>query len=914
MFLVFCVVFFVSGTFAKSQERFNEDLLKGFTYRNLGPFRTGGWISDFAVPESPQEAHLSTFYVAGRNSGLWKTTNNGTTFESLFDDQDVISIGDVTLAPSNPDIVWVGTGEHATARSSYWGDGVYKSMDAGKTWKNMGLKDSHHIGRIVIHPRNPNIVYVAAMGHLFSTNKERGVFKTVDGGKNWEKVLYISEKVGVIDVAMNRDNPDVLYAAAYEKQRLPWHFEKGGPGSAIYKTTDAGKIWDRLGGGLPSGKIGRIGLDIYRKNPNIVYAVIENANKRPSTKEEAEQNRRRGLETQERVIGGEVYRTDDAGKTWKKMNSIKDNVGGKAAYSFCQIRIDPNNDQNVYVTSVCLASSNDGGKTWHAINWPPRKMFASCYGDVRTLWVDPQNSNRILMGSDGGVYISYDRGKACDYYDNLPLSQYYAIGVDMEDPYNIYGGLQCHESWKGPSNSWSGEITGEDWVTVGSGDGMYNQIDPNDSRWLYNTMNGGNHYRAEQKLGIRTSIRPRREEGKPPYRFVWCTPIHISPHNSQIIYAGAQVLLRSMKRGDDWQEISPDLSTKETEKIIPRNEGGIPWFAITTISESPVTPGIIWVGTAGGKVWVTKDSGTTWADLTRKITGVGGPEKYYVSRVFASNFKEGTAYVSKSGYRRDDFRPFLYKTTDFGATWTSIASNLPDKPINVIFEDRKNTDLLFLGNDTGVYVSINSGKRWVRMRNNMPTVAVHDLLVHPRENDLVVGTYGRGLYITDITPIQEMKEEVLEEDVYFFKVEPKVQLIKRDWGNYYLFGDRHLETPNEPNAFTINYYLKDKVNEKVKIKITDPYGKEINSLEGTTNAGINSVLWDMRRRMTKEEEEAARMRRRRGPSGLLVLPGEYVVILEVGGKKFKQKARITKRIGWTIGPIPREIGDGLSGK
>lgn len=903
LLLVFYGIIFVCVSFVNSQERFNGDLLKTFTYRNLGPFRSGGWIVDFAVPEYPQEAHLYTFYVASRNGGLWKTTNNGTTFEPIFDDQTVFSIGDIALAPSNPDIVWVGTGEAANARSSYWGDGVYKSTDGGKTWKNMGLKDSHHIGRIVVHPKNPDVVYVAAMGHLYSFNEERGVFKTVDGGKTWEKVLYINERVGVIDVAMNRDNPDILYAAAYEKQRLPWHFEAGGPGSAIYKTIDAGETWAKLSEGLPSGKIGRIGLDIYRKNPDIVYAVVENVNKRPSTKEEVEQDRRRGIEPQERIFGGEVYRTDNAGKTWKKMNSIKDNVGGKAAYSFCQIRVDPNNDKNVYVTSICIASSNDSGRTWHDVNWPPRKMFKTSFGDVRTLWIDPQNSNRIFMGSDGGVHISYDGGKTCDFYDNLPMAQYYAIGVDMEDPYNIYGGLQCHDSWKVPSNSWSGQITMEDLVTVGTGDGMYNVVDPNDSRWVYNTSQFGGHHRVDQKLGIRTNIQPRREEGRPPYRFNWCPPVHISPHNSEIIYAGTQVLLRSMQRGDNWQEISPDLTTNDAVKIA--GKGHIQYCTITTISESPVTPGIIWVGTDDGKVWLTKDYGASWADLTQKIVLAGGPENYWVSRVFASNFKEGTAYISKTGYRRDDFRPFLYKTTDFGETWTAINGNLPNKPINVVYEDRKNPNLLFLGTDMGVYITINGGKKWVYMRNNMPTIAVQDLLVHPRENDLVVGTYGRGLYITDITPLQELNDKVLDEDIHFFKVEPNVQRMTRSWGAYHLYGDRHLAIPNEPNNVVINYYLKNKAKEKAKITFTDPYGKVFQTLRGSANAGINSVLWNMTRRMTREE--IAQMRRSRDPFRRMVPPGEYVVILEVGDKKLTCKAHITKRTGWPIGPFTEDI-------
>jgi photosystem II stability/assembly factor-like uncharacterized protein len=881
---------------AVSQQNSDQDILKNFVYRNIGPFRSGSWISDFAVPESPQDAHLYTFYVAGRNGGLWKTTNNGTTFESLFDDQDVFSIGDIALAPSNSNILWVGTGEHATARSSYWGDGIYKSNDGGKTFKHMGLKDTHHIGRIVIHPVNPDIVYVAAEGHLFSDNEERGVFKTSDGGKTWKKVLYINKKVGAIDLAMNRKTPDVLYAAAYDKQRFPWHFEAGGPKSGIYKTTDGGNSWTKLKSGLPKGDIGRIGLDICRKNPDIVYAVVENCNKRPPTKEEAAQDRRRNLKPQKREIGGEVYRSDNAGKTWKKKNSITDNVGGKAAYSFNQIRVDPNNDQNVYVTTISLASSNDGGKTWHDINWPPRKMFTSAFGDIRTMWIDPQNSNRIFMGSDGGVYISYDGGKTCDYYDNLPMAQYYAIGVDMEDPYNIYGGLQCHDSWKIPSNSWSGQITMEDSVPLGGGDGMYNVIDPSDSRWVYNTIQFGGHHRVDQKLGTRTNIQPRREGAKDPYRFNWCPPLHISPHNSEIIYAGTQILLRSMSRGDNWQEISPDLTINDPVKIA--GKGHIQYCTITTISESPVTPGVIWVGTDDGKVWVTKNSGADWHDRTQKIVNSGAPENYWVSRVFASSHKEGTAYVSKSGYRRDDFRPFLYKTTDFGETWIEINNNLPAKPINVIFEDRKNPDLLFLGNDKGVYVSIDSGRNWAYMRNNMPTIAVHDLLVHPRENDLVVGTYGRGIFITDITPLQQLNDGVLEKDFHLFSIEPKVQRMTRRWGAYTLYGNRHLSTPNEPNAIVLNYYLKDKTQEKVKITITNPDGKVLSNIEGKTEAGINRVLWNMRIQPPGRLE--SQTRRRWG--GVLAEPGEYIVILEIGDKKLTRKAVIQKRAGWSVGP------------
>ncbi|MDH5384462.1 MAG: hypothetical protein OEY18_07130 [Candidatus Aminicenantes bacterium] len=892
---------------AQARQPVNEDLLKSFKYRNLGPYRLGARISDIAVPDFPTKEHLYTFYVGTWSGGLWKTTNNGTTFEPVFDGQSNLNIGDVALAPSNPDIVWVGTGDAFNSRTSYSGNGVYKSMDAGRTWTNMGLKDSHHIARIVIHPKNPDVVYIAAMGHLYSDNEERGVFKTTNGGQTWEKALYINEKIGVTDLVMNPANPDILYAATYDKQRLPWVYVKGGPESGIYKSMDAGKTWKRLGGGLPDGQIGRIGIDIHLKNSDILYAVVENLNRRFPTPKEVEQDKSRTLQLKEREVGGEIYKTEDGGQTWIKMNLPEYNIGTKSPYYFNQLRVDPNNEQNVFVTGVSLSSSTDGGRTWHDLDWPPRRLFSKMFGDVRTLWIDPQNSDRIIMGSDGGIYISYDGGKTSDHHDNLPLGEFYFIGIDMEDPYNIYGGLQDHEMWKGPSNGPAGEITQFDWVALGGGDGMYTLVDPNDSRWLYTTRQHGMHFRVDQKLGYQVSIMPQAEKGKPPYRFIWCTPLHISPHNSQIIYAGAQVLLRSMDRGDHWQEISPDLSTNDTSKMVSRAQGGIPWFAISTISESPVMPGIIWVGTCDGKVHVTRDNGATWTDLTRKIAAVGGQEDYYVSRVFASNFQEGTAYMTKSGYDRDDFRTFVYKTENYGETWTSLAGNLPAAPVNVIYEDRKNPKLLFLGNDVGIFVSLTGGKNWVRMNNKIPTVPVRDILVHPRENDLVMATYGRGLFVTDVSILQEMNEKVLAEDVYLFDIEPKAQRVIRAFGaNDYLFGDRHLLTPNEPSGLVINFYLKNQVAEKAKITITDPYGKEIVVLEGRVSAGINSMVWDMRHRAAGQRP-GIRMQRPRGPLTQWIPPGDYVVILEINGKRLTQKAQITKTTGWSIGPFPQVI-------
>lgn len=898
-FLLF--LFAGSGLFAENPDLFNEELLKAFTYRNIGPFRNGSRIIDFAVPEIPQKAHLYTFYVASASGGLWKTTNNGTTFTPIFDNQSVISIGDVALAPTNPDIVWVGTGEGNNSRSAYWGDGVYKSTDGGKTWNNMGLKESHHIARIIVHPKNPDIVYVAALGHLYTFNQERGLFKTIDGGKTWNKILYINEKVGVTDVVMDPNEAGTLYAASYEKQRLPWNFIEGGPGTAIHKSTDAGETWQKLKNGLPTGTIGRIALAIYPKNPNIIYAHIENSNLRAPTEAEIKQARQRGIEPKERVIGGEVYRSNNAGENWKKMNSIDDDIGGKAPYYFGQIRVDPNNDQVIYVLSLWLNKSSDGGKTWrdeqgNMINAAPRS-----FGDNHALWIDPQNSTRMILGNDGGVHITYDGGKSWDFFDNLPLSQYYAIGVDMEDPYNIYGGLQDHYSWKGPINSWSGRVTLEDWVSVGGGDGMYNVVDPNDSRWLYNTSSFGNHYRVDQKLGIRKSIYPIREEGKDRYRFNWCCPVHISPHDSHTIYTGAQVLLRSKNQGNDWEEISPDLTLNDPIKVLGRGDaigGRIEYCTIVTISESPIKSGIIWIGTDDGKVWVTQDHGASWDDRTKNISAAGAPESYWVSRVFSSNSKAGTAYVSKTGYRRDDFRPFLYKTKDYGKTWSSIASSLPNEPINVIVEDKKNPDLLFAGTEMGVYVSISGGDKWQRMRNNMPTNAVHDLLIHPRENDLVVATHGRGLFITNIMPLQEINADILAEDIHLFKIRPHTpRVVSTHGAAYHLYGHRHHSEPNEPNAIVIRYYLKEALNQKPKIKISDSSGRIIKTLAGPAKAGINQVLWDMHSPLTKEEITLRRTdpRRARRMPFRLEPPGEYSISLETDSKQLTQTAVIRER-------------------
>ncbi len=874
----------------------DETLLQGLRFRNLGPFRAGSWVTSFAVPAKPLREHLYTFYVGTRNGGVWKTVNAGTTFEPVFDAQPRLSIGDVAVAPSDAAIVWVGTGEAYCARSSNPGDGVYKSTDAGKTWTRMGLGDSHHIARVLIHPVNPDIVYVAAMGHLFSANAERGVFKTADGGKTWQKVLFVNDKIGAVDLVQVESAPDTLYAAMYDKVRLPWHYEIGGPESAIYKTTDGGQTWKRLAGGLPSGRIGRVGIDVFQKNPAILCAVVENGNKREPTAQDIEQAKRRNRPLGPLTVGNEVYRSDDAGQTWRKINAGTESAMDKAPYSFNQLRLDQEDPDTVYITGQSLVGTADGGKTWKGLSWPSDGVMPLAFGDWRAMWVDPQDRNRLIFGSDGGVNISYDRGKTSHHAYNIPLTEFYAVGVDMEDPYNIYGGLQDHDSWKGPSNGWAGAISLSDWVTVGEGDGMYNQVDPSDSRWAYNNREFGAMWRFDQKTGVQTAIQPGRTEGAEPLRFNWTPPIALSPHNPAIVYVGAQVVFRSLDRGDNWTEISPDLTTNDKSR--QGGAGNITYCTITTLAESPVKPGILWAGADDGKVQVSLDGGASWLDRTGRIAAAGGPADFWVSRVFPSPHEAGTCFVAKTGWRLDDFRPILLKTADYGETWTPIGGGLPEgRSVHAVVQDRRNPNLLFAGTEQGIYATLDGGQTWLPFKGNMPSLKVTDLVIHPRENDLVAATYGRGVWVADITPLQEWSEAARGADVFLFEIEPRTQRVYAALGNYQLLGDSHLFTENEPNAVVINYFLKAKAADPVKVKIADPYGKVLAELTGKGDAGLNTVLWNMFVQRPDRRDQ-------RFGGWTMVDPGEYVVTVYAAGKTMIKKAVIRGRQGWTVGPVP----------
>ena len=877
-FFLFPFSFFLC--FLSLSGQVSPDLFREFTYRNHGAFRTGAWIADIAVPENPDPANRHTFYVAARAGGVWKTVNNGTTFECITDTLGVTSIGVVEVAPSDPNQVWVGTGEAFNARSSYPGNGIYLSKDAGKTWLDRGLKDSHHINRILIHPRNPDLVYVAVMGHLFTTNEERGVFKTTDGGLTWNKILYINDKIGIIDLVMNRTNPDILYAASYEKYRKPWTFEPGGPGSRIYKTVDGGQTWKILDKGLPGGDIGRIGIDIHQGNPDILYAAVQNLNPDPDFDPAKARVTDSNIDaTYDALIGGEVYRSLDAGESWEKMSDKRTDVSGKAAYSFNQLYADPVNKDHVYIVGVSMFYSFDGGRTW-PMGWRDRNRFQSNFGDVRCFWIDPEDPGHMMLGSDGGIYATWDGGLTMHHYYHLPTGEIYDVEVDQSVPYNIYIGLQDHESWKGPSNGWAGSVGIENWVITGESDGMYTKVDPENNRWLYYTGQFGLHHRVDQLNGTRKDITPDPAPGEPRYRYTWTTPLEICPFNSAIIYTGGQYLLRSIDRGNTWEKISPDLTTNDPAKI--NGKGHMQYCTISTISESPVKPGVIWVGTDDGRVHLTRNNGVAWEEFTTPLAKLGAPENMYVSRVVASRFNAGTAYVAKTGFRDDIFKPFVFRTDDFGCSWKAITKGLPDAPVSAICEDPDNSLVLFLGSDRGVYLTLNGGESWVSFKGNMPPVPVTDLTVHPREQDLVVGTYGRGCWTTDISPLSEFSDSLLDERFYLFDIQPKPrsnQSERARWGNYEMMGDNHLRTPNEPNGLEVYYYLsRIPEQDQVSFRVTDMNDRVVAEPKASKEPGLHRYYIRTER----------------------LKPGTYKVSLLVGKSRVTKTAEVQESPVWPI--------------
>jgi photosystem II stability/assembly factor-like uncharacterized protein len=909
----------IVGADARPADQANPiDKLKNIELREIGPAVMGGRIDDFAVVES----NPNVVFVGVASGGVWKTTNNGTTWTPVFDKEAVSTIGDIAIAPSDPSIVWVGTGEPNNRQSSSWGDGAYKSVNGGKTWQRMGLAATHHIGRIVIHPRNPDVVYAAALGHLWGPNPERGVYKTTDGGKTWSQVLKINDDTGVSDIAMDPQSPDILYAAAYERRRTPYGFNGGGPDGGIYKTTDGGVTWKKLSKGLPyetgGGDVGRIGLDIYRKDPNIVYAIVEHEK-------------------------GGTFRSEDNGETWKKMGD----TNPRPSY-YSQIRIDPNNDLRIWELGAQMFYSEDGGKKFAT------DRVKGIHGDFHAMWIDPADSNHMIAGSDGGIHWSYDSGRTWDFVNTLAIGQFYEISVDNEKPYHICGGLQDNGSWCGPSNSLTRDgITNEDWHVIHGGDGFYAAIDPAEPWIVYTESQDGHIDRRDLRTGQQRSIEPEAKNAEPHYRFQWNSPVAVSAYNHTTMYYGGNYLFKSTDRGDTWTRLGGDLTTgvdrnklqifgkTPDKKTLSRHDGVQEYPTITTLSESPLTPNVLWVGTDDGNLQVSRDGGKNWKNVSARVPGV--PKGTYVSRVVASKAGEGAAFATFDGHRSDDYGVYIFATNDYGESWKAIRNGIPDSAgsVHVIREHSRNQNLLFAGLEFGLWVSWDRGANWTALKNNFPTVPVDDIQIQARDNDLVLATHGRSIWILDdITPIEKMDASVLNSGLTFFPPHAAItfNLKMRRWSG----GQKFFTAKNPPYGAILNYYLKDAVppelpkteqktdkdnkekaasakteqeekskgatapeskpaaepkkEGKAKITVTDKTGRVLREFDGPAAAGVNRANWDLRynpaAEPTPEQMEAIAAGYSEGPRGPRVDPGKYTIKIKAGANEATQEVLV----------------------
>lgn len=891
----FALVALIGAQDAQAQ-KIPSQVVESIKFREIGPTRQGGRYVDFAVVEDAPKV----MYAATASGGLWKTVNNGQSWNSLFDNENIVSIGAVAVDQQDTSVVWVGSGEANNSRSSYWGNGVYKSTNGGETWTNMGLPESHHIGRILIDPNNSDVVYVAALGHLYSENPERGLYKTTDGGKTWTKSLEVKRKdgkyIGVVDMTMSPSDPNTIIAAAYDKIRRPWTFNEGGEGSGLYKSTDAGKTWSKLSKGLPGGFLGRIGVAYAPGNSDVVYANIENVNIKGINDKERRNMLEVGIAPKrgQSTEGVQMYRSDDGGATWRMISPEGVDIGGAPSYYYQQVRVDPNDEDHVYVIGIRIWETKDGGA-----NWDTAFRFG---GDNHAMWIDPADSDHFILGYDHGMGITYDAGKTWYHPDEIPLAQFYAVGLDMDYPYNVYGGLQDNGSVKGPSTMRDGSsINYEQWARVGGGDGMYNVPDPSNNRYLYNESQFGPLSRLDMETGESKGIRYNDRS----LRWNWNAPIIVSAHDTDVIYHASNKVLKSTFRGENWEVISPDLSKNDAVKA--GGTGNIQYGTITAMEESPLNPDEMWVGTDDGNVQLTLDGGKNWTLLNANIPN--NPE-YWVTRVEASNHFAGTAYVSFNGMRRDDFTSFLYKTTDHGKTWKSISNGIPPAGVNVIREDHKNPNLLFAGTELGVYASIDGGNNWTKFMNNMPTNPAYDMAIHPRENELVVATHGRGIFIADISSLQGMTPAVMNSGMELFDITPSVQYLRelRNVSAYTNFN-------GESRAPGSHIYFYHATGGKATLKVMQGM-REVYVMEVDAKAGLNHAVWPFSRIISERSaEDLARMKARFERFGMTgsdleermaaakyvtgpVTPGTFRVVLEAGGKTITKEAVVLKDY-WT---------------
>lgn len=912
-------------------------LVNGIAFRSVGPTVHSGRVVDVDVREDDP----SHFYAAFASGGLWKTTNNGISFEPIFDKEAVMTIGDIAVNWKN-NISWVGTGENNSSRSSYAGAGMYKSTDGGKSWQFLGLEESHHISRIILHPTDPNTAWVAVLGHLYSPNKERGVYKTSDGGKSWKLVLSVNENTGASDLVIDPQNPNVLYAATWHRERRAWNFVESGTGTGIYKSTDGGNKWNLLStptsGFLTGEGAGRVGLALTRSaGKAVLYAVVDNYNRRPAEapevpdaltsaqlrnmskdqflalkkyqiKEYLTGNRFPADMTVEKVtemvksdkikpanlvefnedpnavsfdtevVGLEIYRSDDEGKSWKRTHKdYLDQVYSSFGYYFGQVRIAPSDPNKIYVYGVPVLSSKDGGKTFRSID------DDNVHSDHHALWINPRRPGHLILGNDGGINISYDDGENWVHCNTPAVGQFYYINVDMATPYNVYGGLQDNGSWMGPStyqasSNWysSGQYP---YKRIGGGDGMQVMVDTRDNATVYAGSQFGSYFRLNTRTGERRFITPRHKFGDRPLRWNWQAPIHLSVHNQDIFYMGSNKLHRSFNKGDNFEEISGDL-TQGGKK------GDVPFGTLSCIHESPLKFGLLYTGADDGLVHVSKDGGVSWKQINN-----GLPKNYWVARIQASSHVEGRVYVALNGYRYDDFTPHLYVSDNYGESWTAIGKDLPLEPLNVVKEDPSNPDLLYVGSDHGLYISLDRGKSFQLMNNGLPATPIHDIVIHPREKEIVVGTHGRSMYIGEAKELQQLKSDVLASTIKAF--EPDAPRWSPRWGSSFA---TWADTAKAEMKFPVYVNAAGKV--KISIKSDDAVLK---TFEVDAKKGLNYLNYDltmdkdkisvMEPKLNKSRKDDERpITLKPAQDGKMYLPrGDYKVVLSKDGKESEVK-------------------------
>jgi photosystem II stability/assembly factor-like uncharacterized protein len=852
------------GAEAQAAYRFDSATISGLPARNIGSATMSGRI---AALDAVEEDGRITVFVGAASGGVWKSVNGGTTYKPVFDRQDVQSIGAVAIDPSNAKTVWVGTGEAWLRNSVSVGDGVYKSTDGGENWSNVGLKDSEHIAKILVNPKDGNDVLTCATGHLWDDNDERGVFRTTDGGKSWNKVLAgANGSSGCAMIARSKQDPATIYAAMWDFRRQGWTFRSGGPGSGVFKSTDGGAHWseidDRNAKGLPPKPWGRVALQVAESKPNVVYANIE-----------AEKGR--GL-----------YRSDDGGATWTTLDASNFMVW--RPFYFGNLIVDPKDENKIFKPDLILLLSNDGGKTFNMVS-------GSDHGDFHDVWINPKNTNLVIAGDDGGLWRSEDGGNRWKHQMNLPVSQFYHVSTDNADPYHVYGGLQDNSSWVGDS-SYPGGVTNSRWENMYGGDGFWMFEDPSDPAYLYAEAQGGEIGRINRYTHETRDLHPWPNYGEGKLRFNWNTPIHMSPNEKGTIYIGAQFLFRSRDQGQSWERISPDLTTNDPEKQKQEESGGVTvdnssaemYTTIYSISESPKDGKVIWVGTDDGNVQITRDGAKTWTNVVGNVPGLG--KNSWVSTIEASRFDAATAYATFDRHSFGDMKPYAYKTTDYGQTWTPLAAVESGVRgyAHVIKEDIVNRNVLFLGTEFGLFISVDGGQKWAQYKgSDFPSVPVDDLVVQPREGDLVVATHGRGIWVVDdISPLRALTPEVMGQEAKLLPGRPSIQYMDVSGG--WPEGDETFRGRNRPAEAQITYYQKGRhIFGDLKIEIFDQDGKLVDSVAGSKHRGLNRAGWAMHMKPPAVPPAASALFE--AAQGPRVLPGKYTVKLTKGDHTYTEE-------------------------